>query len=147
MLPATDIASFVAGFVAAEGCFIVSGEPLSFTFAVALGAADAGTCELLAEFLGVGHVTQAPRRHAHYDDEVTFAVRSLSDLVEVVVPFMDEHLVSSYKRRQYEVWRGRLLDYWEHHAKRVRPCSVDGCALPRRARGLCRHHYYAAYHR
>jgi hypothetical protein len=36
-----------------------------------------------------------------------------------------------------------LIDYWEQRAKRVRPCTVPGCAQPRRAHGLCRHHLYA----
>ena len=74
---------------------------------------------------------------------MAFVVSRLGDLVHVVVPFMDEHLPPSYKREQYLVWRAELLDYWEHEAKRVRPCSVDGCDQPRRAHGLCRHHLYA----
>ncbi len=145
MSRATDIASFVGGFVAAEGSFTISGRPPSFTFAVGLGALDEGMCRGLQSFLGVGHVTAFARRQAHYDDEVCFAVRSLRELVEVVVPFMDEHLPPSYKRIQYEAWRTRLLDYWERDAKRVRPCSVEGCERPRRAKGLCRSHYYAAF--
>ena len=39
----------------------------------------------------------------------TFIVRRMRDLVEVIVPFMDEHLPPSYKRDQYEVWRTALL--------------------------------------
>lgn len=145
MPPATDVAAFVAGFVAAEGCFVAYGAPPTFTFAVELGAADDDLCVELLRFLGVGYVTRSPRRKPHYDDEVSFAVRALADLVDVVVPFMDEHLAPSYKRVQYEAWRARLLDYWSHHAKRVRPCTAEGCDLPRRAKGLCRRHYYAAY--
>ncbi len=74
-------------------------------------------------------------------------IGSLADLIEVVVPFMDEHLLSSHKRTQYLAWRADLLDYWEHKAKRRRPCTVDGCDEPRRARGLCRRHYYQRYRR
>ncbi len=66
--PATDVASFVGGFVAAEGSFTISGEPSSFSFG-------------------------------------------------------------------------------EHHAKRVRPCTIEGCERSRRAKGLCRSHYYDAYRR
>jgi len=62
----------------------------------------------------------------------------------VTIPFMDAHLPASNKREQYLVWRDRLLEYWEHDAKRVRPCTVDDCDAPRRAHGLCRHHLYAA---
>jgi hypothetical protein len=55
---------------------------------------------------------------------------------------MDEHLPASYKRVQYLDWRARLFEYWEHDAKRVRPCSVEGCDAPRRAHGYCRHHLW-----
>ena len=145
MPPATDVAAFVAGFVAAEGCFVMYGNPPTFTFAVGLGAADDDLCVELLRFFGVGYVTRSPRRKPHYDDEVAFAVRALADLVNVVVPFMDQHLAPSYKREQYKAWRARVLDYWSHGAKRVRPCKEEGCDRPRRAKGLCRQHYYAAY--
>jgi hypothetical protein len=145
--PATDVADFAAGIVAAEGCFVVSGAPPTFTFVVGLGATDESLCVALQRFLGVGYLTRSPRRKLHYDDEVSFAVRALPDLVNVVVPFMDEHLAPSYKRAQYEAWRAKLFDYWSHDAKRVRPCTAEGCDRPRRAKGLCRRHYYAAYGR
>ena len=145
--PATDVASFVGGFVAAEGSFTISGEPSSFTFAIGLGALDRGMCQLVQELLGVGHITEFARRKAHYDDEAAIVVRALPELIDVVVPFMDEHLPPSYKRLQYEAWRTALLEYWEHHAKRVRPCTIEGCDRPRRAKGLCRSHYYDAYRR
>ncbi len=90
-------------------------------------------------------IFDSPRRKPHYDDESTFVIQSPRQLIDVVVPFMDEHLPPSYKRRQYLQWRARLLDYWEHKAKRVRACTVEGCDKPRRAYGLCRHHLYAQY--
>lgn len=133
-------AAFIGGLVAAEGTFVHSGR--RFAFAVGLAAADAELCAALGRFFGRGSVTWAPRRRPHYDDEVTFAIRSLRDHVEVTVPFMDEHLPVSYKRQQYERWRAELLHYWETGAKRVRPCSIEGCDAPRRAHGLCRHHLY-----
>lgn len=146
-MKSSETASFLGGFVAAEGSFSFSGSPRSFTFAVGLGAADRGMCEIFRAFLGIGHLTEAPRRRPHYDDEVAFVVHALPDLVHVVVPFMDEHLPPSYKCIQYEAWRADLLDYWEHQAKRVRPCTMIGCEEPRRAKGLCRSHYYDAYRR
>jgi hypothetical protein len=143
--PATDSrAGFIGGFVAAEGTFTggAFSNQVVFRFAVGLGATDAGMCEFMLEFFGVGHIWTSPRRKAHYDDEVTYAVQSQSDLIEVIVPFMDEHLPDSYKRLQYLDWRERLVDYWEHRARRRRPCSVEGCDAPRRAHGYCRHHLW-----
>lgn len=141
----TDLAATIAGFVAAEGTFTGTDRPrLRFTFAVGLGASDVGMCELMHDFFGVGSIVRSPRRREHYDDEAAYTVQSMRALVEVVVPFMDEHLPPSYKREQYEAWRARLLEHWELRAKRVRPCTVVGCDAPRRAHGLCRHHLYAA---
>lgn len=133
----------VAGFVAGEGCFTATSR--RFAFSVGLGRVDRGMCEALQHFFGCGSIVDSPRRKPHYDDESTYIVRSLPALLEIVVPFMDEHLPPSYKRIQYESWRAALLDYWEHRAKRIRPCTVDDCDQPRRAKGLCRHHYYARY--
>lgn len=140
--PATDaIAHFLGGFVAAEGCFTGNGSR-RFRFSLGLGAVDAAMCTAFAEFLGVGHVTTALRRKAHYDDEVQFSVQSVRELVEVVVPFMDAHLPPSHKHEQYLEWRARLLDHWEHRARRRATCSIDGCESPAKAWGLCRPHLW-----
>lgn len=122
-----------------------SGTPPKFRFAIGLGRIDRGMCEAFQAFFGRGTICDSPRREAHYDDESTFAVQSLREHRESTIPFMDAHLPNSHKREQYLDWRARLLDYWEHKAKRVRPCSVDGCSEPRRAHGLCRHHLYEQY--
>jgi hypothetical protein len=106
----TDLADALAGFVAAEGTFVRSRDARRFRFAVALGGTDAGMCELLRAFLGVGSVRTYPKRKPEHDDEVVFAVTSRAALREVVVPFIDEHLRPCYKRRQYEDWRRALLD-------------------------------------
>jgi hypothetical protein len=136
------VAAFVAGFVAAEGTFVESGNPPKFRFAVGLGASDRISCETLLGFFDRGSLREYERRKAHYDDEVTFAIQGLRDHISSTIPFMDAHLPPSYKREQYLVWKAKLLDYWEHRAKRVRPCTVEGCDTPRRAHGLCRHHLY-----
>jgi hypothetical protein len=116
-----------------------------FAFTVQLGAIDVDTCRKLKEFFGVGHVWRYSRRKAHYDDEVHFTVSKAQDLVDVILPFMDEHLPPSYKRQQYEAWKIQLLEYWEFGIKRLRVCVEPNCDALQRAKGLCRHHYYEAY--
>ena len=144
MQPDTDaLAAFIGGFVAGEGSFSGTSCGTRYLFEVGLGASDRDMCELLRRHLGVGHIYDAPRRQPHHDDESNFNITALRELLEVVMPFMDAHLPPSYKREQYLAWRGRLLDYWEHRAKRVRPCIVEGCEKPRRAHGLCRQHLYS----
>jgi len=139
----TDLASFLGGFVAAEGCFTRTGP--RFRFAIALGARDIGMCDLAARLLEVGYVRTYPRRRPHYDDEVTFSVQSTRDLVTVVVPFMDESLPPSHKRAQYMRWRTELLSHWEHHARKRRVCTEPGCAEPQLGKGVCRLHYWKLY--
>jgi LAGLIDADG endonuclease len=136
-------AYFLAGFAAGEGCFSGTSNGNRFIFEVGLGASDRQMCELFRFLLGIGHLYDSPRRQADYDDESSFRTQALRELLDVVVPFMDAHLPPSYKRKQYLAWRERLLDYWEHRAKRVRPCTVEGCEKPRRAHGLCRQHLYS----
>ena len=142
MSPATETACFLGGFVAAEGCFTSAPERGRFAFTVGLGAQDAASCDLLLEVLGVGSITPSTRRRSHYDDEVLYQVRRLEDLVNVVVPFMDDHLPPSYKRQQFGQWRAALLEYWHTTARRRRACAVEGCPRLRKAHGLCRHHLY-----
>lgn len=114
--------AFIAGFVAAEGCFTrFRGHGQRFTFSIGLSAVDREILEAIRDFFGVGHVTTSPRRAEHYDDEVTYAVQSIPELLDVIVPFMDEHLPPSYKRQQYLEWRDALL----HHA-RVRG-MIEAC--------------------
>jgi len=142
--PSADLGETRRGVIAAEGTFTTwrSESKCRFTFAVGLGASDAETCELLADFFGVGHTYRSPRRKSHYDDEVTFSIQSLRDHLDVTIPFMDVHLPESHKQAQYLAWRAELLDYWEHRAKRRRTCTVDGCDRPRRAHGYCRRHLW-----
>lgn len=122
--PSEAIAAWVAGFIAAEGTLIAHHQKRSgrvkFVFAIELGAVDALACDVVAGYFACGHVRPHQRRQAHHDDTVRFQVTRLADLVERIVPFLDEHLPPSYKRRQFEAWRDELLDYWEHHARRRR---------------------------
>ncbi len=142
-------AAFIAGFVVAEGSFVTSSTPSKtrFFFAVSLGATDAPLCDDLQQFFGCGTIHSSPRRQPHYDDEVRFQIADRSDLLNRLIPFMDEHLPPSYKRLQYEAWREKLLHYREFEARRPRSCEVDGCDRTRRAKGLCRDHYYAQFGR
>jgi hypothetical protein len=135
------LASFAAGFIAAEGTFTIM-SPTAFACVVGLGDNDRGSVELLCDYFGVGYVRWFARRKPHYDDEARWTVRRLRDLTGVIVPFMDVHLPVSHKRVQYLVWRAALFDHWEHRARRTRTCTIDGCDAPHRAHGWCRRHLY-----
>lgn len=124
------------GFCSRRGNLHADRLPPKFTFCVALGASDSESCVRLHEFFGVGSIHFSPRRKPHFDNGVQFSVRAFPDLMNLIVPFMDEHLPPSYKRTQYLHWGKALLDYWEHRAKRPRPCTIPGCETTRRAHGF-----------
>ena len=146
MKPVTkNLCDFLGGFVAAEGYFGFDEKQPKFRFALGLGAQDQNTCRIFQKTLGIGRVYTYTRRKSHYDDEVTYVVQSLKELVQVIVPFMDDHLPTSYKRIQYEKWREDLLSYWEHKARKIRVCSVKGCNNFRRSHGVCRKHLWQLY--
>lgn len=142
----SEVAAWVGGFVAAEGSFTVHrfGRVKKFVFKVELGGRDPEPVALIQRFMKVGRIEKFARRRAHYDDVIRYVLPSLGDQVRVVIPFMDEHLPPSYKRQQYLAWREELVEYWEHQAKRVRPCTVEACETPRRAHGMCRKHLHEA---
>lgn len=129
------IADGIGGLVAAEGTFAVvqvrdarGGIRPSFTFAVMLGAVDRLTLDLFHAYLGVGRIRTYARRKEHHDDCVVFAVRAFADLLDVIVPFMDEHLPPSHKRTQYLAWREQLLAYdrVRRGGRRARAHGPDG---------------------
>jgi hypothetical protein len=136
--PVTELAQFIGGFVAAEGCFHTRPKNGGFSFTVSLGSIDQQTIDLLHGFFACGFTGWSPRRKPHYDDECTFTVKKLRDLIEVIVPFMDEHLPFSYKRQQFLFWRADLLRYWTERA--IRTCSAPGCDRTRKGEGLCGAH-------
>jgi len=107
--PATDALAFIGGYVCAEGCFTRAAPMRDFRFTIGVGAEDEPLLHWIRSILGVGRVNRYPRRQPHYDDEAVFAVAARRDLVEVIVPFMDEWLPESYKREQYLAWRADLL--------------------------------------
>ena len=105
VLPVTETAAFLGGFVAAEGCFTRTRN--RFRFAIVVGSKDAAMCEIAARVLGAGFVLSSPRRQPHFDDEAIFvdffgvpaatnfviaklALRTNAPLVPVFAPWSEE---------------------------------------------------------
>lgn len=145
MQPDGETARFFAGFVAAEGSFNRSGR--KFRFAISVADIDHDMCQMGRNLLGVGRVYVYPRRQEHFHDEATFVVQAVGELVGHVVPFMDAYLPQSKKRAQYLRWKGDLLEFWQHEMKRRRGCTIEGCSVPQRGKGVCRRHYFQIYRR
>lgn len=153
--PSVDerVGFWLAGFVAGEGCFtiVVMGEPgpkqrRRFVFSVGVASRDAAVLEQLRAFLGRGSIHHRGQRRPTWQPESTFAINSLLSHERATIPFMDRYLLPSHKRVQYDAWKTALRAYaTERNVRWGRGrsiCSVEGCDLVVRGRGVCRHHYY-----
>jgi hypothetical protein len=143
-LPGIEGAAQIAGLIAAEGCF-TSWQDRRFWFKVGMGAVDRELCQALCDYFGVGGLSGSRRRQPHLDDEVTYQVSALRDLIGTIVPFMDGWLPPCHKRQQYERWREQVVHRWETRSRQAQGCAIPGCDRAHRARGLCRQHYYERF--
>jgi hypothetical protein len=100
----------------------------------------------LHRVLGVGAISFQPARRAAWQPTATYGIHSRRALRTALIPFCDEHLLWSFKRSQYLVWRDQFQTYEAHFPSNwgagPSPCSIPGCDKPVRGRGLCRAHYY-----
>jgi hypothetical protein len=108
---------WVVGFVDGEGCFSISvvrnrvcklGWQVQHEFSVTQGATSRHALELLREFFGVGTLILNRRHDNHREPLWRFSVKRRADLVEVVVPFFEEHPLITAKRADYELFREAL---------------------------------------
>ena len=101
-----DIRAYLSGYADGEGCFCVSinksqchrfGWEIRPSFSVSQNRDRAEVLELLKDTLGCGSI-----RPDRSDNTLKYEVRSLSDLVEHVLPHFEAYPLLSAKRREYE---------------------------------------------
>jgi hypothetical protein len=107
---------WVVGFVDGEGCFSIgfvrqpdragragyrTGYQVVHRFVVTQGAGSAAAIEELAQFFGVGRVYCNRRHDNHKEDLLQYRVGRLADLLEVVIPFFEEHPLHTAKRDDF----------------------------------------------
>jgi LAGLIDADG endonuclease len=112
---------WVVGFVDGEGCFSIgfvrqpdragrvgykTGYQVVHRFVVTQGAASAHALEELRQFFGVGCVYRNRRHDNHREDLLQYRVGRLSDLLEVVIPFFEEHPLRTTKLADFQKFRG-----------------------------------------
>jgi hypothetical protein len=148
----------LGGLVAGEGCFSItraSTQPrrdgsmrLRFVFSVTMATRDREIVEALRNHLGVGSIEIKLPRDPRHLEQVRLTVNSRRAHFAATIPYMEQYLLSSAKRTQYERWRDALVEHELAHpskyGKGPSPCSEPGCDKPVRGRGLCRSHYYRA---
>ena len=110
---------WVIGFVDGEGCFSVgfvrqpnrpgrrgytTGYQVTHRFAVTQGASSARCLEDLQRFFGVGRIYRNARHDNHREDLLQYRVERRSELLEVVIPFFQEHPLLTSKRFDFEAF-------------------------------------------
>jgi hypothetical protein len=117
-------------------------------FQVAVASRDHAMLEALRQYLGFGSIRTTPPEREHWLPRSVYSVNSRRAHFAATIPFMEQYLLPSAKRVQYERWRDALIEHERAHpskyGKGPSPCSEPGCDKPVRGRGLCRSHYYRA---
>jgi len=145
----------LGGLVAGEGCFCITRKlpPFAdgsvrqlFRFQVTMADRDRALLQMLRDYLGYGSIYDTPPKRLNWQPTSTFSIGSLTAHHAATIPFAEQFLLPSAKRRQFEEWRDAMLAYEEVHPNpfgRGRAiCSEPGCDKFVRGRGLCRSHYY-----
>ena len=101
-----DFESYLSGYVDGEGCFCVSINPsarhrfgweIRPSFSVSQNADRAQVLEMMRDYFGCGTI-----RPDRSDKTVKYEVRSVSDLVEKVLPHFEERPLLSGKQNDLE---------------------------------------------
>ena len=102
---------WIVGFVDGEGCFAISivrndvcrlGWQVQHEFSVTQGAPSVSALRLLEEYFGVGRLIPNRRSDNHHTPLWRFSVKRRSQLVNVIVPFFEEHPLRTAKRADFE---------------------------------------------
>jgi LAGLIDADG endonuclease len=105
------IEQWIVGFVDGEGCFSISvvrnagcrlGWQVQHEFSVTQAATSLPALELLIKEFGCGTIIESTRHDNHRDALLRFSVKRRSHLVDVVVPFFEEHPLRTAKRLDFE---------------------------------------------
>jgi len=101
---------WIVGFVDGEGCFTVPifrnrttrlGWQVQPEFVVVQGARSKHVLCELKQFFGCGHVGVNRRFDDHREDMYRYNVKRLSDLIEHIVPFFEEHPLRTAKADEF----------------------------------------------
>ena len=122
------VKEWVVGFVDGEGCFSISvvanatcalGWHVQHEFAVTQAATSRPALELLVGVFGCGRIIERLRGDARRAPLLRFSVKRHRDLVDVVVPFFEEHPLRTAKRADFERFAivCRMMDAGEHRTR------------------------------
>ena len=106
LIPTTDLASYISGYVDGEGCFCVSFQPsrrhrfeweVRPSFSVSQNAERAELLHMLKVMWGCGSI-----RPDRSDKTLKFEIRNVGELLENVIPHFRARLLLSSKQADFE---------------------------------------------
>lgn len=120
------IDDWIAGFVDGEGTFSVSvfrnrttslGWQVFPEFVVTQGLKGLEALEVIQGHFKCGKIYINRRNDNHREDIARYCVRSLKDLIEVIVPFFEEHQLVTAKRLEFQKFARvvGLMENGRHH--------------------------------
>jgi len=101
-----DINSFISGFVEGEGCFCVSfsrrkklntGIEVRPSFSISQNKRNLPLIKKIHEIFSCGSV-----RFSRRDQTYKFEVRSIKDLIKIVIPFFDKYPLAGTKNNDFK---------------------------------------------
>jgi hypothetical protein len=99
-----QIASWIAGYAAARGSFVlakVSSDPDIPMFVVAPKDGDIAILERILDFFGCGFIVRHP-------EKPIYVVADIDDLKETIVPFFDEERIM--RSKDFPEWRRVVME-------------------------------------
>ena len=113
----SDFEQWIVGFVDGEGCFSISvvrnralrlGWQVQLEFSVSQTSSHIGVLERIRSTFDCGSVIVNQRHDDHREPMARFSVKRRRDLIDVVVPFFEEHPLN-IKLADFEKFRTCLL--------------------------------------
>ena len=104
------IEQWIVGFVDGEGCFSISivknatcrlGWQVQHEFSVTQAATSRPALELLMEHFECGSIIGNTRHDNHRESLLRFSVKRRRDLLEIVVPFFEQHPLRTAKSADF----------------------------------------------
>lgn len=102
-----DIASYITGFTDGEGCFQVSfskrskmklGIEVRPSFSISQHKRSKGIIIFIQDYFNCGGV-----RYSKHDQNYTYEVRSIVDLIRVIIPHFEQYPLQTDKKNDFEV--------------------------------------------
>ncbi len=122
-----SFAWWLVGFTDGEGCFSVSkfrnpttrsGWQVFPEFVVTQGESSKQSLDEIKDFFKCGGVYINRRNDNHKEDLYRYCVRSVDDLINVIIPFFEKHPLKTAKQKSFMDFKKKVEAIKEKRSKR-----------------------------